>query len=188
MANEFSHWRGFRALVASGVVENEGDFNRSLARYRVARSFEYVSFGSLSQSTSEAYSAAIHVGLCYSTLESLSLALDVEPRTLPVQDESLALVFRGRRFESLHLHLLKGEDGRNKKQLSDVRDFIAGKSDNLQPVAARLRNLMFHGLFTAHGSGSANSRAMTAALTRLGERILDATDEHFTNWVMQKSR
>ena len=62
-------------------------------------------------------------------------------------------------------------------------DSGAGHSDitcvDVMPIAAGIRHLVFHGDFTAYGTGAAQSKTSRAFLNALAAAVLDAADIDF---------
>jgi len=157
--------------------------NRFAARYSMARQLTGVSFEGASRATAEAYAAGLRVGLAYSALETLSGALRLGRKGIPVRNPRLAAYFRDPRQAKLQTYLTSGESNDDVALIKEINTFLGNRSTDLRPVAGRIRHLMFHGVFTAHGSSLATSASRRQAVADLAETVLDAADSRFTAWV-----
>ena len=158
--------------------------SRFAARYRMARDLESVTFRSLATSTSAGYAAGLRVGLAYSALESFEFLASDSTRLkkfVQVGDEEVASQLRSPRLARL-VAFIQAEN-ENKRLHTRIAEFLDDPTDvNVRPVAEKIRHLVFHGAFTAHGSGAVTKTA-TSTLNALSDAVLRSTDAHFTLWV-----
>jgi hypothetical protein len=183
MACNPTSWGAYRYLINQGFLEESTPLNRFAARYSMARQLTGVSFEGSSTATAEAYSAGLRVGLAYSALETLCGALRLGKTGISVRNQALAAYFRDPRQSKLQVYLTTGETGDDKKLIGEINTFLVNRSTDVRPIAARIRHLMFHGVFTAHGSSLATSATRRRAMEELAESVLEATDRRFTTWV-----
>lgn len=176
-------WTQYRKLVDNRSIAADRALNQFAARYNMARQLTAVHFASISASTAAAYTAALRVGLAYSALEGLASALKLGKAGIPIKNEALALSLKHPRHRIFHEFLIGGESEVNKHLLSEIRNFLGSQSIDLRPISARIRHLMFHGVFTAHGSGIARSKSLTADINQLADQTLFSVDARFTRWV-----
>lgn len=186
MAHNPSAWTAYRALVRDGAVAPNSSLNRFAGRYSMARQFVAVEFAGTSAATSDAYAAGLRVGLAYSTLESLTRALRLGKNAVTAKSPQLATALKDPKFASFHEYLLTQETGDDSKLIGEIERFLANRSTDLRPVAARVRHMMFHGRFTAHGSQVARSKALRGHVHELADCVLDAVDARFTVWVSSR--
>jgi hypothetical protein len=70
--------------------------------------------------------------------------------------------------------------------IEEINKFLGSRSTDVRPIAARIRHLMFHGVFTAHGSSLATSATRRQAFIDLADSVLEAADRRFTAWVNEQ--
>ncbi len=154
------------------------------ARYRVAGNYAGVTFFSMSRSVVNGYDRGIQLLLSYSAFESACTASGVDPTERPISShEGIAKTARmglikafGQTPESA-FPLRSALTSR--KLASKIDAFFSGQDNSLQPVAAAIRHLFAHGVWTPHGSKMLTVTACNAlnllaqSVLREGDRILD---------------
>lgn len=176
MANT-SSWN--RYIQSRGKAERpDGAFARFNARFNLATSFEGVALTDISERTAQAYSSGIRVALAYSALEALDSALGKRIARTRMSDESLARRYRSRTCGALRELL---EESTQASQVQHQLQVLAADqhADDVMPVAAAVRHLVFHGDFTAHGSGAAQSAGVRKFLDDLADALIARADDHF---------
>lgn len=176
MTNTSSWRRYIRALGESG--RPDAGLARFNARFNVATSFEGVVLDGVAERTAKAYSAGIRVALSYSALEALDSALGKRVGRARLSDERLARRYRSRTCQGLR-ELLEGST--QAAQLRDQLEVLATDpdADDVMPVAAAVRHLVFHGDFTAHGSGAAQSAGLRRFLDDLTDALIARANSQF---------
>ena len=176
MANVRSWNRYIRASGKAG--RPEGAFARFNARFNLATSFEGVILEDVSDRTVQAYSSGIRVALAYSALEALDSALGKRIARTRMSDESLARRYRSRTCDGLRELL---EESTQASQVQHQLQVLASDqdADDVMPVAAAVRHLVFHGDFTAHGSGAAQSAGVRTFLDDLADSLIFRADDQF---------
>lgn len=176
MANASSWQRYIRSLGKAGQPESA--FARFNARFNLATSFEGVTLTGVSERTAQAYSSGIRVALAYSALEALDSALGKRIARTRLSDEGLARRYRSRTCESLRGLL---EESTHASQVQSQLLALATDPDgeDVMPVAAAVRHLVFHGDFTAHGSGAAQSAGVRTFLDDLADSLISQADDQF---------
>lgn len=175
MTNASCWSRYISSLGEAGPTSALARFN---ARFNLATSFEGVTLAGTSERTAQAYSSGIRVALAYSALEALDSALGKRVARARMPDEALARTYRSRTCDGLR-ELLGGATHASQVQaqlrhLTDVQD-----ADDVMPVAAAVRHLVFHGDFTAHGSGAAQSAGVRKFLDDLAAALILRADDQF---------
>ena len=172
-----SAWRRYiRSLGESGRPDS--GLARFNSRFNLATSFERVTLAGVAERTAQAYSSGIRVALAYSALEALDSALGKRIARTRLSDEGLARKYRSRTCDGLR-GLLEESTHSSQVQaqlrhLTDVQD-----ADDVMPVAAAVRHLVFHGDFTAHGSGAAQSAGVRKFLDDLAGALILRADDQF---------
>lgn len=176
-------------MVTSGETPPSGDLNRFAARYRMARKFEAVTFNGFSPGVCAGYSSALRVGLAYSALESLEACVGGAAKDIRIRSEALASRLRDRRHGPLRELLVREPTSpvdlkRSRMLRQDLANLFADDSEtDVRPVVERIRHLVFHGVFSAHGGGLARSKAIRETVDGLSEEVFAATDAYFTAFV-----
>lgn len=176
MANASSWNRYIRSLEKGGRPDSA--FARFNARFNLATSFEGVLFAGVSDRTVQAYSSGIRVALAYSALEALESALGKRIAQTRMPDESLARRYRSRTCNGLRELL---EESTHAAQVQHQLQVLAANqhADDVMPVAAAVRHLVFHGDFTAHGFGAAQSAVVRKFLEDLANALITRADDQF---------
>lgn len=148
------------------------------ARFNLATSFEGVSLAGVSDRTVQAYSSGIRVALAYSALEALDSALGKRIARTRMSDENLARRYRSQTCDGLRELL---EESTQASQVQHQLQILASDkdADDVMPVAASVRHLVFHGDFTAHGSGAAQSAGVRKFLDDLANALILRADDQF---------
>lgn len=167
-----SAWKRYVSAVGGKPAP---DLARFAARYALASSFESVQFSDLAQATAAAYSSAMRCALAYSALESLNKSLGSMRGRRHLEDAAIAKVYRSAGAAKLRSFL---EDGVN-RTLRTRLDQCASEGNDVLPVAEAIRHLMFHGDFTAHGAGAAQSKSVQAMINDLAVAVLAKADSNF---------
>lgn len=174
-------WSAFHASAARSTHKPHQSLYVFGAQYRIARTLRLVVEGHSSANTVEAYHVILRVGLACAALETLKRGLELR-RPIPITDDSLATAFRShqqtRLFDALLEHREIYETHKTK-----LLDFLAGKHDDLQPIAYTLRNLAFHGAATGNLLSLNKSATRRKLINQLADTALDTADEHFSNYV-----
>lgn len=158
--------------------------NRSIfaARYRLAKSWKEINFGRISQKTQNSYFAALRVQLAHNALEALAKAIGKKNvRDLQINDQKLSKSFRSIAGKRLLDCLINFANEDSKKRLLE---WISNTDDyNLSIISAITRHSHAHGHFTAYGCGIAESLTAQKMLNSLADKLLDACDLHFGNFL-----
>lgn len=180
--NSPHQWDRYTQACSSNGLTIDGGLARFAARYRVATTLTGMQFSDLGQDSELGYTAAFRCGLAYSALESLDRALGARGRVTPIVSPRVASALRSARAEKL-LTLLAAE-----LDDSGLVDRIAAIAEDREtadvaPLAAGIRHIVFHGGFTAHGSGAARSASVRSLLEQLSEATLHAADARFERYL-----
>ncbi|MCG7297996.1 MULTISPECIES: hypothetical protein [Brevibacterium] len=173
--------------------EIRGAFPRFQARYRAARSMKIELDGYVTEDTPSGYVAIVHCGMAYSVLESLEKAINgyakiakCEPdnshRRVRVESPEIANYYRADGSKRLRDAMKKHLDS-NKLVAKLTELEVSG--DDVTPLAAGIRHLAFHGVFTPGTIGykrMGKNASVAKLMNQLPAAILDATDDHFTTW------
>lgn len=185
MSHYPSAWKTYRGHVTSGVLPNDGHFNRFAARYRAASQLRGVSFAGISEATAAGYTEALRVALAYSALDALETATGSNSRqpAITVHTPVLAAAFRTRRCDKLR-DFLQGNLGN--KTLQERLAVLAGSDSatDVRPIVEGMRHLVFHGVFTPGGSGLGRSSWLRTFIADLAQEALDSIDQHFSAWLI----
>ena len=170
-------WRRYVGSLAQGEGPHPG-LARFNARFHLATSFEGVALRDVSERTTMAYSAGIRVGLSYSALEALDTALGKRIARTRLPQPGLSGRYRSQTCQPLRSLL---EDSSQSVQLRAQLDALSVDPDvdDVMPVAAAIRHLVFHGDFTAHGAGAAQSASVRRFLDDLADALLKRADDQF---------
>lgn len=175
-------WGHYRRLVADHGLAETAAVNRFAARYRLASGFRSVQVDGVSQATREGFESGLRLTLAYSALESLEVALPTS-RT-PIRDQALAQRLRAPSNHKLVQLIMEDRDSAKARKLAARIDaLIAGSDEDVRPVVEKVRHLVAHGVFTAHGSGLGSSSRRRALVDDLTSATLAAADDRFTSWV-----
>ncbi len=175
MANPTAWRRYIQAL--KGASPHPG-LARFAARFNLATAFDGVNLEGVAQPTVAAYSAAIRVSLSYSAVEALDSALGRRTGRDLLPSSELAGEYRSRSCDHLRRQLEElTQSGALRVKLMDLAS--DPELADVMPVASALRHLVFHGDFTAHGAGAAQSRGARAFMEALADALLAHADESF---------
>jgi hypothetical protein len=151
------------------------------ARYAIAHGFPHVVFRDVGISTSESYYVALRLSFAFTAFESLESALNAKGALL-INDAEIASRLRSKShavlFDAINSH---PQIEPNLSKL--IQRFVDEDDDNLRPVAYSIRNLMFHGSFTANLLQLDKSKRRRETLNMLSEATLVAADKRFTHYV-----
>jgi hypothetical protein len=174
-------WEKYRKRISAGSRIMHPKLNVFKARYAIARGFPHVVFHEVGISTSESYYVALRLSLAFTAFESLESALNAKG-TLLINDDVIASRLRSESHTVLFDVILSHPQIEpNLSRL--IRRFVEDEDDNLRPVAYSVRNLMFHGSFTANLLQLDKSKLRRDTLNMLSEATLDAADKRFTKYV-----
>lgn len=177
-------WSAYRGHVAHGDLPSDSRLARFAARYRVARQLRRIEFEGLGARTEEAYTAVMRVSLAYSALESMETAPGIPPKSIRVVDADVARRIRDPHHRSLRAFLESPEVRPNLRDR--VGTLLNTESSDVRPAAEIIRNALFHGPLTAHGSGVAISRSLLQLMDDLADSVLDASSERFADWLSEQ--
>jgi len=182
-------WGRYRSLVREGMAPESAEANRFRARFRMAGDVTTVLFQTTSEATGLGYACGLRVALAYSALETLERAVRSESggsiAKTPIEDSSLAERLRAQHMRKLAVLLQQEKAPRGKLLDGLITDFFAvGGDANVRPIAEKVRHLVFHGAFTAHGAGIVSGR-QRQVLDDLAAAILAAADDRFTGWTIE---
>ena len=170
-------WNRYVRALGKTAKPDTG-LSRFNARYNLATSFDGVTLTDVSERTAEAYSSGIRVALAYSALEALDSALGKRIARARLTDAELARRYRSRTCKTLRA--LLDESSQSAHLQSQLKSLgVDPKVDDVMPVAAAVRHLVFHGDFTAHGSGAAQSVGVRSFLDDLAGALLLRADHQF---------
>ena len=180
MGSHPTHWQKYCHRVSRSRMAENAAINKFAARYKLAHSLQSVTFEGFTEKTNAAYAAATRVGLAYSALEALESALGLRKSEIVIPS---ALATRLRSQEFRNLFELLEEELSNKKLKTQILEFRRRMNRNVRPVVEGIRHLMFHGQFTAYGSGISSSKSRIKTLELLAEIVLNFADQEFSKWV-----
>lgn len=170
-------WQRFVKAHQTVPESKFADFSRFAARYRVATSFESVSFTGMAAGTQAGYTSAIRVALAYSTLEALGKATRGRGKLgAQVTSPDLAHRFHATSTSALRKVLIVESDSLNLRAELRAIDIA---SPDVTAIAASVRHLTLHGPLTASGVGLAQSAVTRTFLDDLAEAVLRAADSAF---------
>lgn len=160
----------------------DGALVRFAARYRVATTLTGLQFDGLGKNAELGYTTALRCSLAYSALETLDRALGARRRVTPIESSEVARALTMARAEKLRAMLAAELDDR---RLVERIDAIAEgrESSDVAALAAGVRHAVFHGGFTAYGSGAATSASVRSLLRHLSEATLLAANERFARYL-----
>jgi hypothetical protein len=164
-------------MITQGLIEENPGLNLFLARFRIARNLPTLNFAEMSTETSESYRLALQLGLSYAALESLQSALGKKVPLAIHNDEIFVLLSKKPGYEIL-MAIESHPDVRSSLK-ARIAHLMSGESDNLQPLAYALRNLMFHGSLTATHLGLNRSKAKRSLISDLNESLLWHCEYYF---------
>jgi hypothetical protein len=174
-------WEKYRKRISAGSRIVHPKLNIFKARYAIARGFPHIVFHEVGISTSESYYVALRLSLAFTAFESLESALNAKG-TVPINDAVIANRLRSESHTVLFDAILShSQIEPNLSRL--IRRFVNGEDDNLRPFAYSVRNLMFHGSFTANLLQLDKSKHRRETFSMLSEATLDAADKRFTSYV-----
>jgi hypothetical protein len=159
-----------------------GDVNRFAQRFRLAKSFQSITFAGYSAVTSRAYAALLRVFLAWSAFEILLRAMGLKQKdTAPLFDRHGASSVLDNIRETDHdgkvaKFLLANANPTHQDVLST---FLTGGSVNVGYFISGVRHVFAHGILTAH-AGGASPEAMTDVCTSLSEFLLRVMDAEFS--------
>lgn len=168
-----------RYIRSRGKEERpDGAFARFNARFNLATSFEGISLADVSERTAQSYASGIRVALAYPALEALDSALGKRIALTRTFDEGLARRYRSRTCDGFPSLL---EESTHASRVRDQLKVLVtdADADDVMPVAAAVRHLVFHGDFTAYGSGAAQSAAVRKFLDDLAGALLAHAEDQF---------
>lgn len=170
-------WNRYVRALGKNPKPDAG-LSRFNARFHLATSFEGVRLAGMTQRTELAYSAGVRVALSYSALEALDSALGKRAARSRLPDAKLARRYRSASCRKLRELL---EDSAQSSSLKHQLEALATDSEasDVMPAAAAVRHLVFHGDFTAHGSGAAQSAAVRDFLDDLSGALINRADDQF---------
>lgn len=174
-------WRSYIKLVDNGKIVANPALSRYAARFRIAMAFESANFSGVADKSAIGYSIGLKVGLSYSALEALEKAIDKNERSTKILNPIVALHMRKYGLKTLFPKLMSDLTGPRLK--SNIEKFFLNENDNLRYVAEGVRHLMFHGDYTAHGSGLAYSKSLQKTLLSLANLVLAESELKFSNWL-----
>jgi hypothetical protein len=143
-------------------------------------------FHNLAQDAELGYTAAFRSGLAYSALEALDRALGDRGRVTPIVSTEVAAMFTSARSTKL-LALLSDEldDARLVTRIDAVAE--GSEASDVAALAAGVRHVVFHGGFTAYGSGAARSTFVRNLLNQLATATLLAADARFERYLDEQA-
>jgi hypothetical protein len=155
---------------------------RFAARYRVATTLTGLQFSGLGKDAELGYTSAFRCGLAYSALETLDRALGARRRVTPIVSPEVAKALTLAPAKKL-MAMLAAEldDGRLVERVGAIAE--GRESSDVAALAAGVRHVVFHGGFTAYGSGAARSVSVRSLLQQLSEATLRAADERFERYL-----
>lgn len=174
---DLTHPRAWRRYIqACNGKSPEPGLARFAARFHLAKAFDGVTLQGFAQQTEQAYSAAIRAALSYSAVEALDSALGRRTGQDSLVDAHLAEVYRSRGCQALRKQLesLTQSQAVQRKLVHLATD---EGHDDVMPVAAALRHLVFHGDFTAHGGRAAPTKVARDFMDELASALLDHADD-----------
>lgn len=167
-----------RYVRSLGEARPDSALTRFNARFNLATSFVGVTLAGASERTAQAYSSGIRVALAYSALEALDSALGKRIARVRMSDDELARKYRSHTCDGLRGLLEEStHESQVKAQLRHLTE--DPDADDVMPVATAVRHLVFHGDFTAHGSGAAQSAGVRKFLDGLADSLILRADDQF---------
>jgi hypothetical protein len=179
-------WNKYCKRVRRKDVSALTNWNRFAARYRAASSFSNAEFWNVSKEVARGYSNAIKLLLAYSAFEAACKAAGKDHNKVILSSE--IGIYKQARIKLLKAFGLFSESdfpirqALNGKLAKRVDDFFLSKTDNLQPVAASLRHLFAHGIWTPVGA-KALTKGACDALDLLSQRLLHGADALFNEYL-----
>lgn len=183
MARNPKQWRAYRQLVNEGLRDDNAGLNRFAARFSMARQLVDVRFTDLKADSAAGYTEGLRVALAYSALETLEKAISGQVGGTAIGSHELGERFRNRQCTRLRLLLIGNLEGAT--LITRLEDLTADpRADDVRPVAQGLRHLVFHGAFTPHGFGVAQSNYIRKFTADLAVAVLAQTEDRFASWVV----
>jgi hypothetical protein len=175
------YWKEYvSALKRQGKGPSQA-WGITAARYRVAGNFCGANFLQLSENLTRGYDRAIQLLLAYSAFEAACSARGLKPEERPVDSDSgfakeakikLLKVFGNIADTDFPLKSSLSNGALAKK----VEGFFLKEHSNLQPVAAAMRHLFAHGLWTPYGA-NVLSKSACEAIDLLAQSVLREVDQ-----------
>ena len=142
-------------------------------------------FSGVSPSTAAGYSAALKVFLGYSAFEAACGAAGRDHNAVtsvrPGLGRALRAVGAGADDGEFPLaHTLKSSTLKSK-----ISTTVRGESADVVPIAAAIRHLVAHGVFTVHG-GKADTNRAVSALWALGDDMLQLSESILESYLAEK--
>ncbi|MCF7790533.1 MAG: hypothetical protein K9M56_00920 [Victivallales bacterium] len=159
-----------------------GDVNRFTQRYRLAKSFQSITFAGYSDVTSNAYAALLRVFLVWSAFEILLRAMKLKQMdTAPLFERhgasSVLEAIRKTDRDGKVASFLLGKVNQTHEDV--LSTFLAGGSVNIAYFISGVRHVFAHGILTPHAGGAA-PEAMASVCTSLSDFLLKVMDAEFS--------
>lgn len=172
------NWHRYTTWIETKKYPIDTGLARFAARYRIATSLTALEFDGLGQAATAGYTSALRAALAYSALEAFDQAKYGKPGRTQVRSAHVARSFAG--AGAVKLQALLAAELTNNKLRTSVAEISANRSGaDVSSLAAGVRHLVFHGDFTAYGSGAAQSKSVRMLLDNLSEATLLAADDAF---------
>jgi len=181
-----SAWKKYVAL--SSNAKDFAAFSRYRARYKLARGLSAIEVEGLAESTVESYFVALRVTLAYTALESLETAQSVGRETQVLDAKLLAQLLDKRNSDMCKALLESISSTDHSKERVEFQKLLDGDSKNLRIAAYAIRNLMAHGVLTAHRLGLDKSKARRQMLNDLADCVLNTANDRFTKHVAKEAK
>jgi hypothetical protein len=181
-------WRLYQGLVRSGQIIGLPKWGVFAARYRVASDFSGASFYNLRGKIIDGYNVGIKHILCYSAFEAACAAAEKDTKTVKIPCEHGFPLEARKRLISIYKNSTSGDfpliDQINSKLLRKIDAFLDGSDSNCQPIAAALRHLFAHGVWTPTG-GEILTKKAREAIDLLSQTVLIACDNQLNAYLAE---
>lgn len=182
-------WHEYTKFMKNKGQKPDQNWAIFASRYRAAGNFIAADFFHLSERTKRSYSAAIGLLLSFSAFESACVASGLKTHGCFINDGGL--IFNNARarlrssFSKTPEHDFPLRWAISSEVLTGkIDDFLQGKEQDLRPIAAALRNLFAHGIYTPTGAGILNEVACEG-IDFLGKCLLIKSDKLLESFIEQ---
>lgn len=174
-----------------GVTEKGDDVSRWASRFRIANSFEGVQLSTImSDDTHELLDAGFRVFLTYSAFEQYFFRVakikdneDIDLKNLQDAYDQSDVISRIRKHDPKYVFFRFTQEELDKPHATRMKDFIAGKHQNVSFLGKAIRHLFTHGKL-APSSGGVDVAVKPAIFKEIHDFLISAMDKDFQSRVI----
>lgn len=172
-------------LIASKPKLTSKEFGaatRFKSRYEFALNLQPFVIDGTTKPTTDGYFALTKLGLAYSAVEALQRVAG-KGWQLKVREPAISFAIENGELHALVHHLVRAAEGHDYGKPDEVRPYLGGSYvDELLPLVAHARHVMFHGSVTPGTVKLATKRRQQLILD-LANETLSMTAREFENWL-----